>query len=276
MQNKGVIRLFAILLAIVCAFQLSFTIRTYLINKDAEGYALQKLDAKYKTEDLTGVQVYKRDSLLRRLETHYTDSLSGEIVYDIGLAKYTLRECQEREINLGLDLQGGMNVILEVSVVDIITAISNNSQDTTFRKALALTKEMQKGSNDDFIEIFGRAFEQVDPNAELSTIFSTLDLRDKIRLGMENDEVLRVLKNETESAISNAFEILRARVDKFGVAQPKIQRLEQQGRILVELPGVKEEARVRKILQSTANLEFWETYNLREIYDGLMAANNEV
>jgi SecD/SecF fusion protein len=254
MQNKGVIRFFAILMAIVCAFQLSFTYVTYKIRKQAEQYA--NGDPKK--------------------EFQYLDSISSEVVYDIGLAEYTFRQCQEREINLGLDLQGGMNVILEIAVDDIIRALSNNSNDTTFNNALRLAKEKQRNSTEDFVVLFGESFEELDPNAKLSVIFSTMELKDRISYNSTNAEVISVIREETRSAIDNAFEILSTRIDKFGVAQPKIQRLETAGRILVELPGVKDQSRVRKILQSTASLEFWETYNIGEIYQGLLEANNVI
>ena len=254
MQNKGVIRFFAILLAIVCAFQLSFSYITYKKRQEAKEYA-------------------KGDP---RKEFQYLDSISSEIVYDIGLASYTFRECQEREINLGLDLKGGMNVILEVSVADIITALSNNSTDTSFRKAIAEAKLMQENGTADFVDLFKTAFERIAPNEKLSVIFSTLELKDRVKIDMTNDEVISVIRKETKDAIDNAFEILSARIDKFGVAQPRIQRLETQSRILIELPGVKEQARVRKILQSTASLEFWETYNISDIYKGLEEANTVI
>ncbi len=254
MQIKGAIRFLAITLAIICIYYLSFTWVTESIVKDAKEYA--KGDPKK--------------------EYHYLDSLSGEVVYNLGIRKYTLRECQEREINLGLDLKGGMNVILEISVEDIIKAMANNSKDTTFQKAITLAKQYQKDSREDFLTLFGQAFEQVDPNARLAAIFNTVELKDKISFNATNKEVLDIIRQESKDAIDNSFNILRSRIDRFGVVQPNIQRLEQSGRIMVELPGVKDQARVRKLLQGTASLEFWETYNNTQVYGFLLQANDVI
>ncbi|MGE0089826.1 MAG: protein translocase subunit SecDF [Bacteroidales bacterium] len=254
MQIKGAIKFLAITLAIICIYYLSFTWVTESIVKDAKEYA--KGDPKK--------------------EYHYLDSLSGEVVYNLGIRKYTLRECQEREINLGLDLKGGMNVILEISVEDIIKAMANNSKDTTFQKAITLAKELQKDSREDFLTLFGQAFEQVDPNARLAAIFNTVELKDKISFNATNKEVLDIIRQESKDAIDNSFNILRSRIDRFGVVQPNIQRLEQSGRIMVELPGVKDQARVRKLLQGTASLEFWETYNNTQVYGFLLQANDVI
>lgn len=254
MQNRAVIRLLAILFALACLYQLSFTYVTSKVRKDARAYS--------------GGDLQK--------EFNYLDSLSGETVYNLGIIKYTFRDCQEREINLGLDLKGGMNVILEVSVVDIVQALSGYSTDTTFNKAIARALDMQKNSQDDFISLFGKAFETIDPNAKLAAIFSTVELRDRITFNSTNQQVLDVLKGEADAAIGNSFNILRSRIDRFGVTQPNIQRLEAQGRILIELPGVKDQARVRKLLQGTANLEFWETYENSEVYGALVKANEVI
>lgn len=254
MQNRAVIRLLAILFALACLYQLSFTFITSKVRREAREYS--------------GGDLQK--------EFDYLDSLSGETVYNLGIIKYTFRDCQEREINLGLDLKGGMNVILEVSVVDIVRALSGYSADTTFNKAIAKALEMQKNSQDDFISLFGNAFETIDPNAKLAAIFSTVELRDRITFNSTNEQVLDVLRGEADAAIGNSFNILRSRIDRFGVTQPNIQRLEAQGRILIELPGVKDQARVRKLLQGTANLEFWETYENSEIYGALVKANEVI
>ncbi|HEX2934438.1 MAG TPA: protein translocase subunit SecDF [Bacteroidales bacterium] len=254
MQNKGAIRLFAILFALVCLYQLSFTWVTSRIEKKAIDYA--KGD-------------YKK-------EYAYLDSVSGQVVYNLGIVKYTFRDCQERQLNLGLDLKGGMNVVLEVSVVDIIKAMSNYSTDSTFNKAIERAKVLQRNSQDDFVTLFGRAFEQINPNAKLAAIFSTIQLKDKVKINSSNREVLLVIQKETDAAITNSFNILRSRIDKFGVVQPNIQQLETKGRILVELPGIKEQERVRKLLQGTANLEFWATYENSEVYNSLVQANKVV
>ncbi|MCF8374676.1 MAG: protein translocase subunit SecDF [Bacteroidales bacterium] len=255
MQNRGAIRLLAILLALVSIYQLSFTFITRNIEKDAEEYA-------------------QGDMAKQRA---YLDSLSGETVYNfLGLKKFSYRDCKEREINLGLDLKGGMNVTLEVSVVDVIKSLSGYSKDSTFVAALKRAKELQKDSQEDFVNLFGQAFTEIDPNARMAAIFATLDLKDKVNFNSTNEEVLKVIRTETENAIDVSFNVLRSRIDKFGVTQPNIQRLETSGRILVELPGVKEPERVRKLLQGTASLEFWETYKLPEVYQFLLDANNKI
>ncbi|RKD91690.1 protein translocase subunit SecDF [Mangrovibacterium diazotrophicum] len=255
MQNKGLIRTFAILLALVCAYQLTFTFVARKVEKDAREYA-------------------KGDEMK---ELVYLDSVSGTTVYNfLGLKKYSYKDVKALEMNLGLDLKGGMNVTLEVSVADLIKSLSNYSTDTTFNAALALAKEKQRNSQDDFVTLFGQAFEQVDPNAQLAAIFNTLELKDKVKYNSTNAEVMRVIREETDAAIDNAFQIIRSRIDRFGVAQPNIQKLQTPGRILVELPGIDNPERVRKLLQGTAKLEFWETYDNSEVYSVLMQINEKV
>ncbi len=253
MQNKGLIKLLAIALALVSLYQLSFTYVTMKVEREAEEYARGDL----------------------QVMNNYLDSISSEVVYNmLGLRQYTFRECKAREINLGLDLRGGMNVTLEVSSREIIDALSNYSEDPTFREALDRAAEYQQTTGDDYITSFRRAFGEIDPNAQLAAIFSTPEMRDRITFNSTNQEVIEVLRNETERAIDNSFNILRTRIDRFGVTQPNIQRLETHGRILIELPGVKDHDRVRNLLQGTANLEFWETYDNSDIYPHLLEANN--
>ncbi len=253
MRNRGIIRAFAIAMALVCLYQLLFTWKTWTIEKEAKKYA----DGDYKKE------------------AQYLDSISNTVVYNfLGLRKYTYNECKEREINLGLDLKGGMNVILEVSVSDVVKALANYNPDPTFQQALAKAAQMQQNSQEDFITLFGRAFREIDPNARLAAIFRTPELGDKITFDASNDDVLRVLRTESNSAIDNAFNIIRTRIDRFGVVQPNIQQLETKGRILVELPGVKDPERVRKLLQGSANLEFWETYENSEILQQYLVPAN--
>ena len=255
MRNKGIIRTFAIAMALVCLYQLLFTWKTWTVEKEARRYA----DGDYKKEN------------------YYLDSISNMEVYNfLGMRKYTYKECKEREINLGLDLKGGMNVILEVSVADVVKALSNYNPDPTFQQALARAAQMQITSQDDYITTFGRAFREIDPNARLAAIFRTPELGEKIKFDATNDEVLRVLRTESNSSIDNAFNIIRTRIDRFGVVQPNIQQLETKGRILVELPGIKEPERVLKLLQGSANLEFWETYENPEIYQYLVQANDKI
>ena len=248
MQNKGFVKVFAVLLTLVCMFYLSFSFVTRHYNSKAAEYA--------------GGDPVK--------ESSYLDSLSTQKVW-LG---YTLKECREMEISLGLDLKGGMNVVLELNVADVIRSLSNNNQDENFNKALDLAYENQATSQKDFIDLFAEEYKKLDNGARLSAIFSTFELKDKITPQSSDAQVIAVLKEELKSAIDNSFNVLRTRIDRFGVVSQNIQHLETAGRILVELPGVKEPERVRKLLQGSANLEFWETYNLPEIYQQLVAADN--
>ncbi|MDO8951756.1 MAG: protein translocase subunit SecD, partial [Draconibacterium sp.] len=255
MQNKGLISTFAILLALVCVYQLSFTWKSKQIEKRAIEYAQGNPEKEF----------------------HYLDSVSGEVVYNfLGLKKFTFKEVKELEMNLGLDLKGGMNVTLEISVIDLIKAMSDYNNDSTFNAALARAAELQKNSQRDFVTLFGDAYQQIDPNAKMASVFNTMDLRDRINFNSTNAEVLDVIREETDAAIDNSFNILRTRIDRFGVAQPNIQQLQTKGRILVELPGVKDQARVRNLLQGTASLEFWETYENQEVYQYMLAANEKI
>ena len=248
MQNKGFVKVFAVLLTLVCMFYLSFSFVTRHYNSKAAEYA--------------GGDPVK--------ESSYLDSLSTQKVW-LG---YTLKQCREMEISLGRDLKGGMNVVLELNVADVIRSLSNNNQDENFNKALDLAYAHQATSQKDFIDLFAEEYKKLDNGARLSAIFSTFELKDKITPQSSDAQVIAVLKEELKSAIDNSFNVLRTRIDRFGVVSPNIQRLETAGRILVELPGVKEPERVRKLLQGSANLEFWETYNLPEIYQQLVAADN--
>lgn len=256
MQNKGAILTFTILFFLVSLYQLSFTWKSNQIKTKAKEYAQGDL----------------------ALERQYLDSISSEPVYNfLGIKDYTFRDVQEKELNLGLDLKGGMEVVMEISTVDVIRSLANYSKDSTFTKAINKAKEMQRNSQSDFVTLFGEAFEQIDPNAKLAAIFNTLDLKDVINYNSTNKEVLKVIRNNTKNAIDNSFNILRSRIDRFGVTQPNIQRLEgTSGRVLIELPGIKEPERVRKLLQGTANLEFWETYDNKEVYQYLLEANNRI
>lgn len=253
MQNKGAISFFAILLTLVCLYELSFTYMSSRIEKDAYEFA-------------------GGDSLKAK---NYLDSIAGEVVY---LGK-TYSEVKEKEINLGLDLKGGMNVMLEVSVSDVLRTLSNNSQDPTFQKALQEASAAQKKSGGDYVTLFYDAVKRIDPNAKLSSpaFFGNKDMQSKVNSKMSNDEVINVVREQVKSSIDNAYLVLRNRIDKFGVTQPNIQRLEGSDRILVELPGVKDPDRVRKLLQGAAKLEFWETYeNGAEIWTSLEAVNKRL
>ena len=262
MQNKGALKLLAIALAIACAYQLSFTFVTRHVENKAEAYAAS--------------HAQKGQNNLDSIKSKYLDSVKSKTVYDLGFIQFNYNECKEKEINLGLDLRGGMNVMLEISVEDVVRALSNDSKDPVFNQALQQAREAQKNSTSDYITLFADAYEKLSNGGKLSYIFNTPELREQINPNSTNDEVIKVLRESAESAIENSFNVLRNRIDKFGVTQPNIQRLENSGRILVELPGVKEPERVRKLLQGTASLEFWATYENSEIYPALVEANTVI
>ncbi len=248
MQNKGLIKIILGVLVIVSLYYLSFSFVSNRYSSKAKAYAGGDKEKEYR----------------------YLDSLANEKVW-LG---YTLKECRERELGLGLDLKGGMNVILEVSVPDILRALSNYNTTPNFTKALQIASERQKSSSQaTYLDLFVQAYKELDPNAKLASIFSTYELKDKISLTSTNEEVIKVLRQEIDDAISNSFNVLRTRIDRFGVVQPNIQKIGSSGRILIELPGIKEPERVRKLLQGSANLEFWETYDLSEIFNNLVEAN---
>lgn len=273
MQNKGAIKFFAIALAVVCIFQLSFT----LITRNAEKRAAEYASSKFATmQNLSDAAKANPDSVKESISKHYLDSIAGLPLYNILLKNYTYRECKEKEINLGLDLRGGMNVTLEVSVVDLIKAMSKNSNDSAFNKALQVANQKMKNSQKDYVTLFAESYKEVAPNGKLAAIFNTIELKDKIKYESTNDEVIAVIRKEATDAIDRSEKILRTRIDKFGVTQPNIQKLGISGRILIELPGVKEKERVRKLLQGTANLEFWETYDNNEISPLLIKANEKL
>ena len=241
MQNKGFVKIFAIALTIVCLFYLSFTFKT----RSIENKAAQSQD-----------------------EQAYLDSVMNKKVW---LGIYSYKECREMQIGLGLDLKGGMNVILEVSIPDVVKALAANSQDPVFLQTLDAAKKRSVSSQENFIDIFAQEYAKIaGADAKLSAFFATSNLKEKINSQTPNDEIITVLKEEVDAAVGNSFNVIRTRIDRFGVAQPNIQELAgKQGRIMVELPGIKEPERVRKLLQGSANLEFWETYKASEIQDVL-------
>ena len=273
MQSKGFIRFFAIVLALACIWQLSFTVVTSIQNKKAEQYADAAVAAFQQSPAFARVaqedQAYTLDSLRKNRTRFYTDSISSEKVF----FGYTFKNVQNKEINLGLDLKGGMNVMLQVQLEDMVKALADGDQSPEFLQALETAKKNSVNSQSDFITLFGEAWKQIAPGRRLSSIFGTYEMRDRIKPESTDDEVIAVIKEEAESAIGNSFNVLRNRIDRFGVTQPSIQKIGNTGRILVELPGVKEPERVRKLLQGTASLEFWSTYDNAEIEPYLREAN---
>ncbi|MFA5418183.1 MAG: protein translocase subunit SecDF [Bacteroidales bacterium] len=279
MQNRGAIKFFAIAFALVCLYQLSFTFVTMRVEKKAKEYAQSEVTTQKAKELAAGnenMESYIHDSITKVMEKYYLDSVANVVVYNILIDEYTYKQAKEREINLGLDLKGGMNVVLEVSVSEIVKALSGNSKDPVFVQAMKTAHENQKNSNKGFVTLFGEAFNQIDPNARLASIF-LYEFKDKgITTNSTNDEVLQVIQKEANDAIDRSYQILRSRIDRFGVAQPNIQRLAATGRILIELPGIKDAERVRKLLQGTAKLEFWETYNFSDLYTFFDEANAQL
>ncbi len=273
MQSKGWIRLVAILLAIASIWQLSFTAVTTIQERKADKFAEQAAQAAMNAAEFAKVspenQAYYLDSIRKDQNRVYIDSVSSKKVY----LWNTYKDCKAKEINLGLDLKGGMNVMLQVQLQDLVRALSGDNPNPAFQKALALAKERSVNSRDDFITLFGNAWKEVAGGQRLAQIFGTYEMKDKVKPESTDAEVLTVIRGEAESAVANSFNVLRNRIDRFGVTQPSIQKLGNSGRILVELPGVKEPERVRKLLQGTASLEFWETFTNQEISGYLAEAN---
>jgi SecD/SecF fusion protein len=271
MQNRGALWIFTILLALACAYQLSFSFFTSSMEKKA------RVEAAYKADSVitaSGDAALDRDALIIQYENDYLRSRNEEKVYPV--LGYTYGECKEKEINLGLDLKGGMAVTLEVSIPELIVNLSENSQDPAFTAAIANARERQKSSDADFITLFGEEYAKIPDHGPLSAIFYSPERKDMFDREGSDDDYLKALRTEAETALNNTEKILRTRIDKFGVAQPSIQKQQFSGRIQVELPGVKDKERVRKVLQSTANLEFWETYDNVDVYPALESANERL
>ena len=276
MQSKGAIKLVAILIALACIYQLSFTWATRNQEKKAKVYAVAAVEAERVSPAFALVSDLEKpfylDSLRLAKERFYLDSITAEKVF-LG---FTYKQIKEKEINLGLDLRGGMNVMLEVKVYDLVNALSNYNNNPLFVQAMGQAQANMASSRTDFITLFAEEWDKVAPGQRLSQIFGTYEMRDRIKPETSNSDVITVIREEAESAISNSFNVLRNRIDRFGVTQPNIQKLGNSGRILVELPGVKDPERVRKLLQGTASLEFWETYENKEIYQYLAEADNSI
>ena len=273
MQSKGAIRFVAILLAIACLWQLSFTLVTKVQENKAAKYAEAAVVAAENSAAFAKVsemdKAFYLDSIRKVENRHYIDSISSEKVY----FGYTFKDVKSKEINLGLDLKGGMNVMLQVQLKDLVKALAGGNAAPEFEQALTLAQERSVNSRQDFITLFAEAWKETSNGMPLAQIFGTYEMRDKISPETTDEQVIEVIRGEAESAISNSFNVLRNRIDRFGVTQPNIQKLGNSGRILVELPGVKEPERVRKLLQGTASLEFWTTYDNAEIEAYLAEAN---
>ena len=273
MQSKGAIRLVAILLVLACLWQLSFSLVTGIQEKKAAKSAEQEVALAQQSAEFSriaeGDRAFYLDSISKEQYRVYEDSISSEKVY----FGYTFKDVRAKEINLGLDLKGGMNVMLQVQLEDLIKALAGNSEDPDFLKALSLAKSRSVSAQQDLVTLFAEAWKEVTGGQRLSGVFGTYEMRDRIKPESTDDEVVAVIKEEAESAVANSFNVLRNRIDRFGVTQPSIQKIGNTGRILVELPGVKEPERVRKLLQGTASLEFWTTFDNQEIAPYLAEAN---
>lgn len=273
MQSKGAIRFVAILLLLASLWQLSFTLVTQIQENKAEKYAENKAIAAMESAEFSKVaeadKAFYLDSIKKDENRWYIDSISSEKIY----FGYTFKDVKSKAINLGLDLKGGMNVMLQVQLKDLVRALGGNNAAPEFAQALNLAQERSVNSRQDFITLFAEAWQETSNGMPLAQIFGTFELRDKIGPESTDEQVIEVIRAEAESAVSNSFNVLRNRIDRFGVTQPNIQKLGNSGRILVELPGVKEPERVRKLLQGTASLEFWATYDNAEIEAYLAEAN---
>tara|TARA_R110002073_G_scaffold89852_7_gene212566 strand:- start:28398 stop:31370 length:2973 start_codon:yes stop_codon:yes gene_type:complete len=266
MQNKGLIRLFAILFGLVSLYQLSFTFFTNKVESDAKEYAKSLGDEKNVREQAT-------------LEKKYLDSVANKEVVNLGITSYTYSDIRDKEMNLGLDLKGGINAILQVSVKEVLIALASDSKNTVFRQSLDAADKAQSNSNENYLDLFFTEFERIaNGTVKLSNpdIFGNKTLRDKIDFNKTNDEVKPILQEEINTSINTAFEVLRSRIDKFGVTQPNIQRIGTSGRIQIELPGAKDIDRVTKLITSKAELQFWEVFSNQDTYNYFLSANAKV
>lgn len=268
MENKSLVKLLALLFGLVSVYQLSFTFITNSVENNAAEYAERKIS--------TDVPNYA-DKRAQE-EARYLDSISDQTVLNIGIAKYTYKEAKEKELNKGLDLKGGINVILQISVKDILKGLAEKTKDPVFNNALLEADKASKNSDRDYVELFFTAFEKLDPQAKLASpsVFANKTLSDEVDINMANDQVKSIIRRKIDQSITSAFEVLRKRIDKFGVTQPNIQRIGSSGRILVELPGAKDVDRIKGLLQSTAELQFWHVYKNTEILPFIYAANQEL
>ncbi|SHH30751.1 protein translocase subunit SecDF [Winogradskyella jejuensis] len=264
MQNKGLVKLFALLFGLVSIYQLSFTFKANQIEKEAKQFAQSK---------------YTESSEIAAGELRYLDSLNNQEVYNmLGVKQFTYSDVKDNAMNLGLDLKGGINAIIEISVKDILKGLANNSKDPIFNQALEKAEELQKDSQDSYLESFYTAFDEIKGDTKLASpdIFANRTLSDDVKFNMSDDEVKSVITRKVDESIVSAFEVLRNRIDGFGVTSPNIQRLGNGGRILIELPGAKDKKRVVDIITKTAQLQFWETYNTQDLAGYLFQVNQRL
>jgi len=279
MQLKGVVRFFTIVITLVCIYQLSFTVASRLVENKAEAFARAAVGTV--PTDLSGQRrMVVEDSLereFRKTRRTYLDSIQNETVLNLGIVKYSYKDCRDKQINLGLDLKGGMNIVLEISEDDVLKKLAYNTKNATFNKAIELAVKKQTEQEGDFITLFGESYAELtkgNDKEKLAGIFAPIETyQGKINYNTSNDEVLKILRSEMKAAIGNTFNVLKTRIDQFGVASPNISLQEGSGRITLELPGVDDPTRVRRILSQTAQLEFWDTYENEEVINYLDQAN---
>jgi SecD/SecF fusion protein len=279
MQNKGIIKLFAILFGLVSIYQLSFTFKANQIEAVAKEAAVAKYaetEDDYQTK--RNLEEIKYLDSLKTNKIKVGDKFEPIEVYNLGVSQFTYAEVENNAMKLGLDLKGGINAIIQISVKDILKGLSNNSKDPIFNKALDDAEELQKDAQESYLESFFRAFDAIKGDTKLASpdIFANRDLSDVITFNMSDDEVKGIIETKIDESIVSAFEVLRNRIDGFGVSSPNIQRLGNSGRILIELPGAKDKKRVVDIITKTAQLQFWETYKTQEVLPYLLQVNQSL
>jgi SecD/SecF fusion protein len=277
-QIRSIVSFFTIVLIIVCVYQLSFTVVTSSVESKAETFAKSRIGNTTAPAGLNEAQKTNwQDSIdlvVNRYKRAYLDSIQNNPVLNLGLVKYTYKDCRDQQLSLGLDLKGGMSLLMEISEDDVLRSLSYNSPNATFNQAIINAKKAQEKESANFLDLFQREFEKLDKNAKLAGIFASVEAyQGKLNFNSTNNEVIAVLKTDMESAVQNTFQVLKQRIDQFGVASPNISLQANTGRIILELPGVDDPSRVRKILQQTAQLEFWNTYEVAEVAQYFEQAN---
>lgn len=267
MRQNRTISYILLFFIVICIYQFLFTFRSSSVERTAKSVAEAKTKKTASMDDAAHI------SAINAAKGRYLDSVSGKTALNLGIAKWTYQECKENSLNLGLDLQGGMNVVLQVNMKDLILSMSDYSRDAKFNQALDNAEKAMQTSNTDFITLFQNAYESNNPNGKLATVFATRKYQDRIKFNTSNNEVIKLIRSESSTAVKNTYNIISSRIDKFGVKQPTVTLDEQRGRINVELAGVDNPQRVRNLLQATANLEFWETYKATDLAAALNEAN---
>jgi SecD/SecF fusion protein len=277
MDLKGIIKLFTVVLIIVCLYELSFTFVSRSVEGSADSYAAKGLPtaggAGLSGDALVSYQD-SIDNVRKSRRRYYLDSMQNQTVYNLGIIKYTYKECNEKQIRLGLDLKGGMSLVLEISEDDELRKLSENNKDAAFNQAIVKAKQMQSTNGADFMTLFAQSYKDIAPNGKLAAIFASLPKYQKsLNFSSTNDQVLAVINTQMNDAVKETYQVLKTRIDQFGVASPTITLQSNTGRIILELPGVDDPSRIRRILQQTAQLEFWNTYENEELINNLIEAD---